>query len=80
MRLTLSLIAALLLGERFGPLDLIGVAVVAGGEVVRISGAPAQVNHRHLCVKGHYAHGVARHPERLSTPMPVLPGGTGVWM
>jgi formate dehydrogenase major subunit len=42
---------------------------VAGDEVLQISGAPSPVNRSHLCVKGRYAHSVARHPERLSTPL-----------
>ena len=44
-------------------------AHVAGGDVVRIEGAPSPVNHGHLCVKGRYAHGFTRHPDRLTTPL-----------
>lgn len=42
---------------------------VKGDDVVRVDGAPSPVNHGHLCVKGRYAHAVARHPERLTTPL-----------
>jgi formate dehydrogenase alpha subunit len=42
---------------------------VAADDIVRIEGAPAAVNHAHLCVKGRYAHSFARHPERLTTPL-----------
>ncbi len=44
-------------------------AHVAGDDVVRIDGAPSPVNHGHLCVKGRYAHGFTRHPERLTSPL-----------
>jgi len=40
----------------------------AGDEVVRIEGAPGAANRAHLCVKGRYAHGFARHAERLTHP------------
>lgn len=42
---------------------------VAAGDVVRIDGAESPVNHGQLCVKGRYAHGFARHPDRLTTPL-----------
>ncbi len=42
---------------------------VAADDVMRIEGAPAAVNHQHLCVKGRYAHSFARHGERLTTPL-----------
>lgn len=42
---------------------------LAGDDVARIDGAPSPVNRGHLCVKGRYAHSVARHPERLQTPL-----------
>jgi formate dehydrogenase major subunit len=42
---------------------------VAGDDVVRIEGAESPVNHRQLCVKGRYAHGFARHPDRLTMPL-----------
>lgn len=42
---------------------------VAVGDVVRIDGAESPVNHGQLCVKGRYAHGFARHPDRLTTPL-----------
>jgi formate dehydrogenase major subunit len=42
---------------------------VAGGNVTRVAGAPSSVNRAHLCVKGRYAHSVARHPERVTTPL-----------
>jgi formate dehydrogenase alpha subunit len=42
---------------------------VAEDDVARIAGAESPVNHGHLCVKGRYAHGFARHPERLTTPL-----------
>jgi formate dehydrogenase alpha subunit len=38
-------------------------------DVARIDGAESPVNRGHLCVKGRYAHSVARHPERLTTPL-----------
>lgn len=41
----------------------------AGDRVVRIEGAPAEVNRGHLCVKGRYAHAHTRHPDRLTTPL-----------
>jgi formate dehydrogenase major subunit len=41
----------------------------AAEDVVQIEGAPAAVNRGHLCVKGRYAHGFTRHPERLTTPL-----------
>ncbi len=38
--------------------------------IVQIEGArSASVNHGHLCVKGRYAHGFARHRDRLTTPL-----------
>jgi formate dehydrogenase alpha subunit len=38
--------------------------------VLRIDGArEAAANHGHLCVKGRYAHGFARHPDRLTRPL-----------
>ncbi len=42
---------------------------VAGDRVARVEGAPSPVNRGHLCVKGRYAHGVARHPDRLTSPL-----------
>ncbi|HTV18059.1 MAG TPA: formate dehydrogenase subunit alpha [Polyangiaceae bacterium] len=42
---------------------------VRDGDVARVDGAPSPVNRGHLCVKGRYAHGVARHPERLTSPL-----------
>ena len=42
---------------------------VAAEDVVLIEGAPSPVNGGHLCVKGRYAHGFARHPDRLTTPL-----------
>jgi formate dehydrogenase alpha subunit len=42
---------------------------VTGGDVRRIDGAESPVNRGHLCVKGRYAHAVARHPERLTSPL-----------
>jgi formate dehydrogenase major subunit len=42
---------------------------VKGDDVARIDGADSPVNHGHLCVKGRYAHSVARHPERLTSPL-----------
>ena len=43
---------------------------VAAGRVQRIDGTAASpVNHGHLCVKGRYAHGFSRHPDRLTTPL-----------
>jgi len=41
----------------------------ARDRVVQIEGAPAAVNRGHLCVKGRYAHGFTRHPDRLTTPL-----------
>ena len=39
-------------------------------DVIRIDGTrDAVVNHGHLCVKGRYAHGFVRHPERLTEPL-----------
>ena len=39
-------------------------------DVQRIDGvADAAVNRGHLCVKGRYAHGFARHPDRLTEPL-----------
>lgn len=39
-------------------------------DVVRIEGRKgAAANDGHLCVKGRYAHGFVRHPERLTTPL-----------
>jgi formate dehydrogenase alpha subunit len=38
-------------------------------QILHIEGAPAAVNRGHLCVKGRYAHGFARHPERLRAPL-----------
>ncbi len=44
--------------------------VHATGEgILRIDGAASPVNHGHLCVKGRYAHGFTRHPERLTRPL-----------
>jgi formate dehydrogenase major subunit len=41
-----------------------------GNDLVRIDGvADAAVNRGHLCVKGRYAHGWVRHPDRLTTPL-----------
>ncbi|MEW5848732.1 MAG: formate dehydrogenase subunit alpha [Myxococcota bacterium] len=40
-----------------------------GNNVVDIQGAPSPVNAGHLCVKGRYAHGFARHRDRLTTPL-----------
>ncbi|MCX5742813.1 MAG: formate dehydrogenase subunit alpha [Proteobacteria bacterium] len=38
--------------------------------VQRIEGTrESPVNHGHLCVKGRYAHGFSRHPDRLTTPL-----------
>ncbi len=37
--------------------------------ILRIDGAPSPVNRGHLCVKGRYAHGFTRHPERLTQPL-----------
>lgn len=37
--------------------------------VFAIDGAESPVNRRHLCVKGRYAHGFLRHPDRLTTPL-----------
>lgn len=38
--------------------------------IVAIDGArEAAANHGHLCVKGRYAHGFARHPDRLTRPL-----------
>jgi len=43
---------------------------VARDRVVAIDGVKdAAVNRGHLCVKGRYAHGFSRHPDRLSTPL-----------
>ena len=42
---------------------------VKGEDVARIDGAASPVNRGHLCVKGRYAHTVARHPDRLTTPL-----------
>jgi formate dehydrogenase major subunit len=42
---------------------------VAGDRVVRVEGADTPPNHGHLCVKGRYVHGFARHPDRLRTPL-----------
>ncbi|MDX2054507.1 MAG: formate dehydrogenase subunit alpha [Polyangiaceae bacterium] len=42
---------------------------VAADDVVFIEGAESPVNRQHLCVKGRYAHGFARHPDRLTTPL-----------
>jgi formate dehydrogenase major subunit len=42
---------------------------VAADRVARIEGADAAPNHGHLCVKGRYAHGFVRHPDRLRTPL-----------
>ena len=42
---------------------------VAGDRVVRIEGADSPVNRGHLCVKGRFAHGFSRHPDRLRTPL-----------
>jgi formate dehydrogenase major subunit len=38
-------------------------------DVVRIDGAASPVNAGHLCLKGRYAHGFVRHPDRLRTPL-----------
>jgi formate dehydrogenase alpha subunit len=40
-----------------------------GEQVLRVGGADAAVNRGHLCVKGRYAHGFARHADRLRTPL-----------
>jgi formate dehydrogenase major subunit len=48
---------------------------VKGGDVAGIDGAPSPVNRGHLCVKGRYAHSVARHPERLTSPLIRKNGG-----
>jgi len=40
-----------------------------GARIGHIDGADSPVNHRHLCVKGRYAHGFVRHPERLHAPL-----------
>jgi len=38
--------------------------------IIRIDGVrEAAANHGHLCVKGRYAHGFARHPDRLTRPL-----------
>jgi len=43
---------------------------VADDRVQKIEGTTASpVNHGHLCVKGRYAHGFSRHPDRLTTPL-----------
>jgi formate dehydrogenase major subunit len=43
---------------------------VAGDRVQEIEGTRDNpVNRGHLCVKGRYAHGFARHPDRLTTPL-----------
>lgn len=42
---------------------------VAADDVARIEGADSVVNGGQLCVKGRYAHGFARHPDRLTTPL-----------
>lgn len=42
---------------------------VKGDDVAYIDGGASPVNRGHLCVKGRYAHSVARHPERLTSPL-----------
>jgi formate dehydrogenase alpha subunit len=42
---------------------------VRDGAVLRIDGGASPVNRGHLCVKGRYAHGFARHPDRLTRPL-----------
>jgi len=42
---------------------------VAEDRVVRIEGGDSPVNRGHLCVKGRFAHGFSRHPDRLRTPL-----------
>jgi formate dehydrogenase major subunit len=43
---------------------------VADDRVQRIEGAAdSPVNRGHLCVKGRYAHGFSRHPDRLTQPL-----------
>lgn len=37
--------------------------------IVRVEASNAQVDRGHLCLKGRYAHGYARHPDRLTTPL-----------
>ncbi len=42
---------------------------VMADDVVRVDGADSPVNQGQLCVKGRYAHGFARHPDRLTAPL-----------
>lgn len=42
----------------------------AAARITHIEGAlDSPVNHGHLCVKGRFAHGFTRHPDRLTTPL-----------
>lgn len=45
------------------------VVRIAHDRVRSIDGAPEEPNHGHLCVKGRYAHGFVRHPDRLTSPL-----------
>lgn len=40
-----------------------------GKAIARIDGSERAPNFGHLCVKGRYAHGFARHPDRLTRPL-----------
>ncbi|MEP6464493.1 MAG: formate dehydrogenase subunit alpha [Frankiaceae bacterium] len=40
-----------------------------GDDVVSIAPAPGPVNRGHACVKGRFAHGFVRSPDRLTTPL-----------
>jgi formate dehydrogenase major subunit len=42
---------------------------VRADDVAQIDAAPSPVNQAHLCVKGRYSHSVARHADRLTTPL-----------
>jgi formate dehydrogenase alpha subunit len=42
---------------------------VTGDRIAHIQGAKAEVNQGHACVKGRFAHGFTRHPDRLKTPL-----------
>jgi formate dehydrogenase major subunit len=48
---------------------------VVDDRIAHVSAAEAPVNRGHLCVKGRYAHGFSRHPDRLTTPLVRRDGG-----
>ncbi|MCC6650867.1 MAG: formate dehydrogenase subunit alpha [Candidatus Eisenbacteria bacterium] len=51
-------------------MDVHVAGLQAAARVTHIEGAAGSpVNHGHLCVKGRFAHGFSRHPERLTTPL-----------